>query len=72
MCVALGKQPNVQIDIYEAAREFGEVGAGIGIHHRTQLVLEKLGLYDDMVAAANQATTNTPSEGDYLCCMVEL
>lgn len=72
MCVALGKQSNIKIDLYEAAREFGEVGAGIGIHRRTQLVLEKLGLYDDMAAAANQATTNTPSQGESLGYMLEI
>lgn len=52
------------------------MGAGIGLDHRTQLVMKKLGLYDDMAAAvnetaANQATQSPPNKSDYLHYMVE-
>ncbi|KZP18795.1 FAD/NAD(P)-binding domain-containing protein [Athelia psychrophila] len=49
-CVALGKQSNIKMDLYEAAHEFGEVGAGIGMWYRTQQIMEKLGLQDDLAA----------------------
>ncbi|KZP25870.1 FAD/NAD(P)-binding domain-containing protein [Athelia psychrophila] len=49
-CVALGKQSNIKMDLYEAAREFGEMGAGIAMYYRTQQIMEKLGLHDDLTA----------------------
>lgn len=49
-CVALGKQSNVKMNLYEAAHEFGELGAGIGMWYRTQQIMEKLGLQDDLAA----------------------
>ncbi|KZP07956.1 FAD/NAD(P)-binding domain-containing protein [Athelia psychrophila] len=49
-CVALGKQSNIKMDLYEAAHEFGEIGAGIGMWYRTQQIMEKLGLYEDLAA----------------------
>ncbi|KZP19639.1 FAD/NAD(P)-binding domain-containing protein [Athelia psychrophila] len=54
-CVALGKQSNIKVDIYEAAREFGEVGAGIAMWYRTQQIMKKLGLHDDLEALAGGA-----------------
>ncbi|KZP09163.1 FAD/NAD(P)-binding domain-containing protein [Athelia psychrophila] len=49
-CVALGKQSSIKMDLYEAAHEFGEIGAGIGMWDRTQQIMEKLGLQDDLAA----------------------
>ncbi|KZP04830.1 FAD/NAD(P)-binding domain-containing protein [Athelia psychrophila] len=54
-CVALGKQSNIKVDMYEAAREFGEVGAGIAMWYRTQQIMEKLGLHNDLEALAGGA-----------------
>ncbi|KZP27531.1 FAD/NAD(P)-binding domain-containing protein [Athelia psychrophila] len=54
-CVALGKQPNIKVDIYEAAREFGEVGAGLGMWYRTQQIMAKLGLHKDLEDLADGA-----------------
>lgn len=38
------------MDLYEAAHEFGEIGAGIGMWYRTQQIMEKLGLQEDLAA----------------------
>ncbi|KAL1944832.1 hypothetical protein VTO73DRAFT_2452 [Trametes versicolor] len=46
--VALSQASNVEIDIYEAASEFAEVGAGIGVWPRTWKILSALGLAADL------------------------
>ncbi len=43
----LSKYPNIDVEIYEAAAEFSEVGAGIGVWPRVWRILEKLGLSED-------------------------
>ncbi|KAF4577356.1 hypothetical protein EYR40_009285 [Pleurotus pulmonarius] len=45
--VMLSKYPNIDVEIYEAAAEFSEVGAGIGVWPRVWRILEKLGLSED-------------------------
>jgi salicylate hydroxylase len=49
--VALSKYPDIDVDIYEAAAEFAEVGAGIGVWPRIWTMLESLGLGDDLTKA---------------------
>lgn len=49
-CVALGKQSNIKMDLYEAAHQFGEIGAGVGMWYRTRQIMEKLGLQEDLTA----------------------
>ncbi|KAF7306069.1 Glycoside hydrolase family 3 protein [Mycena chlorophos] len=41
---ALSKYPHIQVDVYEAAGRFKEIGAGVMIWHRTWHILELLGL----------------------------
>lgn len=43
---ALDKDHKVAIDLYEAAPELAEIGAGINVWPRTWEVLKKLGLED--------------------------
>jgi hypothetical protein len=62
MAVALARYPNIEIDIYEAAAKFGEVGVGIGIWYRAWSILMKLGLHD-----LAQVVSSVPSEGQGWC-----
>ncbi|TFY51588.1 hypothetical protein EVG20_g10929 [Dentipellis fragilis] len=51
--VALSRYPDVQVDIYEAAQRFSEIGAGVMIWSRTWRILELLGLADDFAEIAH-------------------
>ncbi|THH28366.1 hypothetical protein EUX98_g5817 [Antrodiella citrinella] len=57
---ALARFPNIQVDVYEAARELTEVGAGIGMWPRTWRILQTLGLDHDLGEAAVIRPTNLP------------
>lgn len=46
---ALSKSADIRVDVYEAASEFTEIGAGIGLWWRTRQVLKSLGLEEDVV-----------------------
>ncbi|RDB27733.1 Salicylate hydroxylase [Hypsizygus marmoreus] len=46
--VALSKYSDIDVDIYEAATQFSEVGAGIGVWPRVWKILEHLGLSEDL------------------------
>lgn len=46
---ALSKSPEIQVDVYEAASKFTEIGAGIGMWWQTRQVLKLLGLEEDIV-----------------------
>jgi salicylate hydroxylase len=46
MALALSRFPNIEVDIYEAAGKFGEIGAGLLIWYRTWTLLMKYGLQD--------------------------
>lgn len=41
---ALGRHADIDVDIYEAASQFGAIGAGIGVIQRSWTVLKMLGL----------------------------
>ncbi|EIM88732.1 salicylate hydroxylase [Stereum hirsutum FP-91666 SS1] len=41
---ALGRHPDIDVDIYEAASQFGAIGAGIAVIQRSWTVLKMLGL----------------------------
>jgi salicylate hydroxylase len=43
---------DVQIDIYEQATEYGEIGAGVGIGPNAAKLIEKLGLMDEALKIA--------------------
>ena len=50
----------VRVNLYEAAHEFSEVGAGIGGWPRVRAIMEALGLTGDLstVATGNDGTLN--------------
>jgi len=48
LAFALSKSPEIQVDVYEAASKFTEIGAGIGVWWRTRQVLKSLDLEEDM------------------------
>ena len=49
LAYALSKSPDIQVDIYEAASKFTEIGAGIGVYWRTRQILKSLELEDDVI-----------------------
>lgn len=64
LAVALSKYPDIDVDIYEAAPKFSEVGAGIGVWPRVWRILAHLGLDEDLA----RATALKPS---YELCMFD-
>ncbi|EAU87128.2 salicylate 1-monooxygenase [Coprinopsis cinerea okayama7 len=58
--IAMGKNPNVSVEIYEAAPEFLPIGAGIGIWIRVWEIMEKLGLAEALKSKTASATTPDP------------
>ena len=48
--IALSKLANVQVTVYEKAKELREVGAGISIGQNTWNVLELLGVADTLTS----------------------
>ncbi|RXW18740.1 hypothetical protein EST38_g7103 [Candolleomyces aberdarensis] len=60
--VALSKYEDIEVSVFEAAREFSEVGAGIGVWPRVWKILAHLGLDDDL--ARISATKPTHDEVD--------
>jgi salicylate hydroxylase len=46
---ALDKEQNFAIDLYEAAPELSEIGAGINLWPRTWRILEKIGMKDILI-----------------------
>ena len=64
LAVALSKYPDIRVDVYEAAKEFEEIGAGIMMWERTWRILQTLGLDEDLSKAANSPPNGLP--GSYL------
>jgi hypothetical protein len=60
LCLALGlrKHPHIEVQIYEAAHKFSEIGAGIGVGRNAQRALELLG--SDVYAAYKKQATEAP------------
>ncbi|KAJ3489055.1 hypothetical protein NLI96_g2428 [Meripilus lineatus] len=52
LAIALLKYPDIRVDIYEAADEFKEIGAGIMMWGRTWRIFLELGLKEDMAKIA--------------------
>ncbi|KZT30268.1 salicylate hydroxylase [Neolentinus lepideus HHB14362 ss-1] len=46
---ALSKNPDIEVHVYEAAHQFSEIGAGIGMYLRVWNIIEDLGLADSLV-----------------------
>ncbi|KAJ7593998.1 FAD/NAD-P-binding domain-containing protein [Mycena floridula] len=57
--VALAKYPNIQVDVYEAAERFKEIGAGVMLWSRTWKVLQQMGLADQFSKIANTPPTGS-------------
>ncbi|KAI0046039.1 FAD/NAD-P-binding domain-containing protein [Auriscalpium vulgare] len=49
LAMALSQYPNIEVNVYEAATTFTEIGAGIGLWWRTRMVLRELNLEDDVM-----------------------
>jgi len=47
LAVALSRYPDIQLDVYEAAEQFKEIGAGVMIWAKTWRILELLGLAEE-------------------------
>jgi len=60
LCAALGllKHPHLNVQIYEAAHKFSEIGAGIGVGPNAEAALELLG--PDVYAAYMREATKCP------------
>ncbi|TFK16620.1 salicylate 1-monooxygenase [Coprinopsis marcescibilis] len=58
--IVMARNPNISVEIYEAAPEFLPIGAGIGIWIRVWDLLAKLGLSDDLRSKTASATTPDP------------
>ncbi|KAM5530141.1 hypothetical protein V8D89_016197 [Ganoderma adspersum] len=58
--VALSRYPDIQVDVYESAGAFTEIGAGIGVWPRTWKILAALGLTDDLSKIAIVPPTEQP------------
>ena len=58
--MALAKYPDIKIELYEAAGQFSEIGAGVMFWVRTWKVFKALGLDADLSqVAASPPTTAT-------------
>lgn len=49
LALTLARYPDISVTIYEAAKNFTEVGAGVGLWPRALKVLDKLGLRQEVV-----------------------
>ncbi|KAI1796790.1 FAD/NAD(P)-binding domain-containing protein [Ganoderma leucocontextum] len=58
--VALSRYHDIQVDVYESASAFTEIGAGIGVWPRTWKILAALGLTDDFAKIAIVPPTEQP------------
>ncbi|KZT64400.1 salicylate hydroxylase [Daedalea quercina L-15889] len=58
--VALSRYPDIQVDIYEAASQFAEVGAGVGVWPRAWKVVQALGLDRELAQVAVVAPDHRP------------
>lgn len=61
LAVILSQHPNIQVDVYEAAHELREVGAGIGMWPRTWKIMKKLGLADALARKSIIPAEGIPS-----------
>lgn len=58
LAIALSKNmkdhnQHIHIDLYEAAQEFTEIGAGLGIFPRPMRILEELGVIEELKKLAH-------------------
>lgn len=62
---ALSKCPEIDIDVYEAAPQFSEAGAGIGVWGRPWQILKSLGLEEGLRQLLDVKPTDEMGE-DYI------
>ncbi|KAK7686301.1 hypothetical protein QCA50_010525 [Cerrena zonata] len=60
LAVSLSRYPDIKVDVYEAAKLFADVGAGIGLWPRTWKIMEQLGLADELAKIAIISPANIP------------
>ncbi|PSR73283.1 hypothetical protein PHLCEN_2v10861 [Hermanssonia centrifuga] len=61
LALSLSKYPDIQVDLYEAAARFTEIGAGLTVQGRTWKPLELMGVDATLrkaAAAANNVATS--------------
>ncbi|CAL1707173.1 unnamed protein product [Somion occarium] len=63
LAVALSKYSDIQVDVYEAAGQFKEIGAGVMMWERTWKILDQLGLSEDLSKAADTPPNGFPGIG---------
>lgn len=64
--VALSRYPDIQVDVYESAGAFTEIGAGIGVWPRTWKILATLGLTDDLSKIAIVPPSEQPRMSPFI------
>ncbi|KAI0332310.1 FAD/NAD-P-binding domain-containing protein [Cubamyces sp. BRFM 1775] len=66
LAVALSRYPNIRVDVYEAAGQFKEIGAGVMIWSRTWKILSSLGMEEEFSRIAHAPPDSKPGVGfDY-------
>lgn len=60
LAVALSKFADIDVQVYEAAQRFKEIGAGVMIWSRTWRILELMGLADDFSKIAHAPPDGSP------------
>ncbi|KAF9070741.1 salicylate 1-monooxygenase [Rhodocollybia butyracea] len=58
---ALGKYPDISVNVYESSTKFSPFGAGIGVWPRAWNILCSLGLGEDMAKLTSVSPTNDPA-----------
>ncbi|THH30822.1 hypothetical protein EUX98_g3390 [Antrodiella citrinella] len=66
LALALSKHSDIQVDVYEAAEQLKEIGAGVIFWERTWEVFRSMGLSDDLTEVSGAPIDPKPSVGfDY-------
>ncbi|KAI0745659.1 FAD/NAD(P)-binding domain-containing protein [Earliella scabrosa] len=60
LAVALSRYADIQVDVYEAAAQFKEIGAGVMIWARTWEILSLLGMSEDFARIAHARPDKSP------------
>lgn len=55
------ERKDIKVDIYEAASEFAEIGAGLAFYARPKTVMKVLGVADDLKALVAKPAGESPA-----------
>ncbi|VDB84473.1 unnamed protein product [Peniophora sp. CBMAI 1063] len=67
LAIALSRVQDVEVNVYEAAPEFAEIGAGVSVRPRTLRFMRELGLLEDLLAiSGKQADQDGPAVSSFL------